>query len=132
MWVTYEDIKNAWVGGALPAGKATVDTYIIYAEEIILSEYPKIQERLDDGRLSIDKVRLVVTNMVLRVLNNPSNLKTWQQTTGPFGSNRSYNNSTIWLEENEKNLLAPKKTNKAFEQDLTNRYWDLSDGIEWV
>lgn len=132
MWVTYEDIKTAWIGGAVPAPKATIDAYIIYAEEVIKSEYPKIQERINDGRLSIDRVKLVVINMVMRVLNNPSNLKSYQQTTGPFTSNRSFNNSQIWLEENEKKLLAPANNNKAFEQDLAAKYWDLAYGVEWV
>jgi hypothetical protein len=132
MWVTYEDIKTAWINGALPANKATVDAYIVYAEEVVKSEYPKIQERIDDGRLSIDRVKLVVVSMVMRVLNNPTNLKSWQQMSGPFSSNRTFSNSQIWLEENEKKLLAPSKYGKAFEQDLAARYWDLADGIVWV
>ena len=116
-WATPQDIIDRWVGNDVPTDTDLMEALIADAEAVILSEFPKIQERLDDEELSLSVVTLVVSRMVSRLLRNPENLTYWQQQTGPFGQARNYGNGNgdIWLTENELSLLAPNKRGKAFE-----------------
>lgn len=118
-WASFEDVVSRWVGSGVPTDEALVDEIIHDAEHVILAEYPLIQDRIDDGRLDASVVKLVVVRMVTRVLRNPEGLSYWQQTTGPFGQARNYGDRTdIWLTVDEKSLLAPKRTGKAYEVNL--------------
>lgn len=119
-WATFEDVVARWVGGDAPTDQALVEELIHDAEHVILAEYPKIQDRIDDALLDASVVKMVVVRMVSRVLRNPEGLTYWQQTTGPFGQGKNYGsgNADIWLSVEEKELLAPKRKGKAFELDL--------------
>lgn len=119
-WATFEDVTARWVGSGAPTDEALVEALIADAEAVILSEYPAIQDRIDDLRLSEAVVKLVVCRMVMRVLRNPEALSYVQQTTGPFGQAKNYGSgpSDIWLSSDEMEMLAPKKRGKAFEVDL--------------
>lgn len=119
-WATFEDVVARWVGGDAPTDEALVDELIHDAEHVILAEYPKIQDRIDDALLDASVVKMVVVRMVSRVLRNPEGLTYWQMNTGPFGQGKNYgsDNSDIWLKPDEKALLAPKRKGKAFEIDL--------------
>lgn len=119
-WTTYEDVTTRWVGSGAPTDEALVGALIDDAEAVILSEFPRIQERIDGGSLSLATVVMVVVRMVSRVLRNPEGLTYWQQTTGPFGQARNYGSTTqdIWLSPEEEELLAPKRRGKAFEVNL--------------
>lgn len=116
-WATPQDIIDRWVGTDVPTDTDLMESLIGDAEAVILSKFPKIQERIDDEELPLAVVTLVVCRMVTRLLRNPENLTYWQQQTGPFGQARNYggNNSDIWLSDNELSLLAPNKQGKAFE-----------------
>ena len=119
-WATLSDVTDRWVGSGAPTDEALVTALISDAEAVILSEYPRIQERIDDETLPAGTVVMVVVRMVSRVLRNPEGLTYWQQTTGPFGQARNYGSATqdIWLSPEEKELLAPKSKGKAFEVNL--------------
>lgn len=119
-WVTPQDVLDRWVGAGAPSDDDLTQAIIDDAEAVVLSEYPRIQERIDAGTLPLQSVRLVVTRMVTRVLRNPEGLTYWQQTTGPFGSARNYgsNPQDLWMTPEEEEMLAPKRRGKAFEVDL--------------
>ena len=119
-WTTFADVTARWVGGGVPTDEALVDALIDDAETVILSAFPRIQERIDALTLSEDVVTLVTVRMVTRVLRNPENLTYHQQTTGPFGQARNFGSSgsDIWLTDDERNLLAPVTRGKAFSIDL--------------
>lgn len=118
-WVTPQDIIDRWVGGDAPTDLDLVQAIVDDAEAVILAEYPAIQGRIDDDKLSISVVKMVASRMVTRVLRNPENLSYWQQNTGPFGQGRNFgDNIDIWMSTEEKNLLAPKSRGKAFELNL--------------
>lgn len=119
-WATFGDVTNRWVGQNAPTDEDIVNALILDAEAVILSEYPAIQDRIDAETLNLDVVTMVVCRMVSRVLRNPENLTYWQQQTGPYGQSRNFGTegSDIWLTEEEKEMLAPKKRGKAFEFDL--------------
>lgn len=119
-WTNPQDVLDRWVGSGAPVDEDLVQALINDAEAIILSEFPRIQERISSGRLPMNAVLFVVSKQVSRVLRNPEGLTYWQQTTGPFGQARNYGSAgqDIWLTPEEKELLAPKKSGKAFSIDL--------------
>lgn len=119
-WATYEDVTARWVGSGAPNDEALVGALIDDAEAVILSEFPRIQERIDADTLPLPTVVMVVVRMVSRVLRNPEGLSYVQQMTGPFQQARNYGSASqdIWLSSEEKEMLAPKKRGKAFEVDL--------------
>lgn len=120
MWATSDDVLDRWVGSGKPTDTDLVSTLIADAEQVILSEYPAIQGRIDSGALPLARVTFVVTSMVSRVLRNPEGLTYWQQQTGPFGQARNFGTDStgIYLTDNEIKLLAPVRRGKAFEVDL--------------
>jgi hypothetical protein len=122
-WATPQDVLDRWVGNDKPTDTDLVQALIDDAEAVILAEFPKIQDRIDDEELPLNVVVLVVTRMVGRLLRNPENLTYLQQQTGPFGQAKNYGSQQldIWLTSDELDLLAPKKTGKAFSVDLGNR-----------
>lgn len=119
-WTNPQDVLDRWVGSGAPVDEDLVQALINDAEAIILSEFPRIQERISSGRLPLNAVLFVVSKQVSRVLRNPEGLTYWQQTTGPFGQARNYGSAgqDIWLTADEKAMLAPKKSGKAFSIDL--------------
>jgi hypothetical protein len=119
-WATFEDVTDRWIGPNAPADDDLVTALIADAESVILSEYPRIQERIDAETLPLSTVILVVVRMVSRQLRNPEGLTYWQQTTGPFGQARNFGSAPqdLWLTPEEKNLLSPRRKGKAFSVDL--------------
>lgn len=119
-WTTYTDVTDRWVGSGMPDDEALVEALIGDAETVILATYPKIQDRIDGGTISLEVVKLVVVRMVTRVLRNPENLTYWQQQTGPFGQARNFGSGStdIWMSDAEKELLMPQVKGKAFELNL--------------
>lgn len=119
-WTLYSDVTDRWVGNDLIIQNEELVTALIAdAEAIILSEFPRIQERIDAGTLNVAVIKFVVSRQVSRVLRNPENLTYWQQNTGPFGQGKNYGtgNSDIWLTDEEEELLSVKRGRKAFSID---------------
>lgn len=120
-WTSLQDITDRWVGSGAPTDDVLVEALIADAEAVVLSEYPRIQERVDDETLPLGTLVMVISRMVTRVLRNPENLTYWQMNTGPFGQGKNYGadgNTDIWLTDRERDLLAPKRRGKAFEINL--------------
>jgi hypothetical protein len=132
-WATFTDVTSRWAGSNVPTDEEMVSELIADAEAVILSEFPKIQDRITAGTLPVRNVTIAVVRMVSRVLRNPDNLTYWQQQTGPYGQARNFGTagSDIWLSDEEKNLLAPKQTGKAFEIDLAPNATNGGDYI-WL
>ena len=133
-WTTFEDITDRWIGSGMPDDEDLVNALILDAEAVILSQYPRIQERIDAETLSEDLVTMVTARMVTRVLRNPENLSYWQQTTGPFGQGRTFGKAIdIWLTSDERSLLAPSTRGKAFSfnsaPDIYNPYYVRNDEL---
>jgi hypothetical protein len=119
IWTTFADVTARWVGGGVPTDETLVEALITDAENVILAEFPLIQDRITAETLSADVVTLVTVRMVTRVLRNPENLSYHQQNTGPFGQGRTFGNDRdIWLSDEEKRLLSPIRPGKAFSLDL--------------
>lgn len=119
-WTSFADITDRWVGAGVPTDEDLVGALIGDAETVILAEFPRIQERIDDESLSVDVVKFVVSRMVSRLLRNPEGLSYVQQSTGPFSQARNYSGAAadVWLSADEKAMLAPGGVGKAFSVNL--------------
>jgi hypothetical protein len=120
LWANASDVTDRWVGSDEPTDTTLITALINDAEAVILAKFPKIQDRIDADTLPEQLVIIAVVRMVTRVLRNPENLSSWQQTTGPFSQSRTFGrgDQDIWLSDEEIELLSPKVKGKAYEVDL--------------
>lgn len=116
-WASFTDVTDRWVGSGEPTNETLVAALLADAEAVILSQFPRIGERVDAGTLDVSVIIFVECRMVSRVLRNPESLTYWQQNTGPFGQGKNYgsDNADIWLTPDEIKMLSPKVKGKAFE-----------------
>jgi hypothetical protein len=101
---------SAQYGSMTPAEESLAGWLIRAASNIIRARRPIIDQQIADGVVSQDMAALAVTNMVLRVLRNPSGLRS--ETVGPFS--RAYDTSVaaglLVFTDDEEQLIAPTGT----------------------
>ena len=120
MWVTPADVRKRWVIGDLEASDEQVATKIEDAEDVVLSEFPDVQARVDSGALRVDTLVRVVSGMVVRFFRNPEGLRTTGETTGPFSvqSTVTYGGDEpgeLYLTDADRSALAGRaRQRKAF------------------
>jgi hypothetical protein len=119
-WTSPNDILARWVGPNPPTDLDQIRALISDAEAVIKSEFPGIQDRLDDQKLDLDVVILVTSRIVIRVLRNPEGLTFTQFSSGPFSQGKNYgkDGQGIFLQPDEQELLSPNIPGKAFSVDL--------------
>ena len=118
-WATPTDVIARWIGENAPT-EAVATTWITDAETLIRFEYPDLQTRIDDGAVTLDRVVLVVTRMVIRALRNPDNARTQQ--TGPFGTTYAGDNpGGLVLTDDDRRVLGAVAgtSGQAFTIDTT-------------
>ena len=114
IWTSAQDITDRWVGSNFPEDTEVLNALIDDAELIVLSVYPRIQDRITAGSLNENLIKLVVSRMVIRYIKNPENLTYLQQNTGPFGQGQTFgNDKDLFMTEKERQLLAPNKGGQA-------------------
>lgn len=131
-WTVPQDIRDRWVGSDAPTDDDLLTALILDAEAVILTNFPRIQERIDDDLLSESVITMVTSRMVSRLIRNPENLTYWQQQTGPFGQGRTFGkDQDIWLTQDERLMLAPQNSGKAFSfnsaPDIASPVADVDD-----
>lgn len=100
-----DDVADRW-GQAIPQDRvAWVEQQIDDAEEHIADRVGPIADRIAAGRTTAARVEIVVCDMVLRVLKNPSGWR--QQSVGPFNhtTDREVSSGRLMLTRNDKRLL---------------------------
>lgn len=100
--------------GSMTAAEESLAGWLLRAaSNMVRSRRPVIDQQIADGIVSGDLVALAVTNMVLRVLRNPSGLRS--ETVGPFS--RSFDTTVaaglLVLTADEEQLIAPTGTEPA-------------------
>lgn len=124
-WTTYEDLEGRWLGDSLTAiaSQPQIETLIADAEDIILREFPTIQQRIDDDELPIVRVIRVTYNMIARVLRNPSGMRSLTRGAGPFQESATYGGEEpggLYLTEQDKReLQETTQGTDAFAIDMT-------------
>lgn len=84
-WATAYDVIGRWVGDDCPSDESKVTTLIHDAQIVVASEYDGLQAKIDLDADLADRVRLVVSRMVIRHLRNPSGFRQVNEQTGPYG-----------------------------------------------
>lgn len=124
-WTDPQDVVDRWAGpGAPDVTDPQVQTFIEDAEDAVLREFPDIEDRITANTLSLRRVKIVVSRMVIRHLRNPENVRTVQDSTGPYGSSTTYagdNPGSLELTDRDRRDLAPIRANvrKPFTVSMT-------------
>lgn len=121
-WATPTNVRDRWVGpGDFPADATDqkLTTLIGDVEDSILSEFPDIQQRIDDAATPPDppnpraipqaRVVKVVCRIVLRHLRNPEGMRSKTMGAGPFSTANTYGGDepgSLYLTEEDRRELA--------------------------
>lgn len=104
-FATPADVLDRWLTPSPPA-EPLIQAWLDDADTLIRWEVPDVDERVGDGRLPVERLVLVECSMVLRVLRNPSGVKSQSQTTGPFATSTSFETAgALVLTDEERNML---------------------------
>jgi hypothetical protein len=124
LYASLLDVADEW--GPIPSGseeEARIGRWVEKASLIIDTDVPSVTSRIASGALAPALVRMIVVDMVIRRLNNPTGARTLTTTTGPFMSVRSYGDSAregLYLTDDERSRLSPERFGRrAFAVDLT-------------
>lgn len=80
-----EDVRDRWIGkDEIPADDDKITRLLADAEDMILTDVPDLAARMADGRVPHERLVRIVVRMVMRHLHNPTGVRQFQQTTGPF------------------------------------------------
>lgn len=110
--------------GSMTAAEESLAGWLLRAaSNMIRARQPYIDQQIASGLVSQDMAALAVTNMVLRVMRNPSGLRS--ETVGPFS--RAYDTSVaaglLVFTSDEEQLIAPAgtETNRPVIGQMTPR-----------
>lgn len=117
-WTTPSDIQDRWLGSGKPVNTTQLQLFIDDIEEDIKAFYPKIQDRINDGDITIGKIVRTVANAIIefiRAEQSPYSQQT--QTTGPYSASvtlaSNIRRSPV-LTSAEMASLGPTNTDNAF------------------
>lgn len=104
--------------------QAIVAVLLEDASNLLRAAVPDLDEKIDIGEINVDLVKMVVCNMVIRVLKNPTGATQGSQTAGPFTVSTSYDETTRSLSPLDWELNLLGEGSKAFDHypyfDTTN------------
>jgi hypothetical protein len=105
VYATVEDVELEYDGTIPPSQIDWVDNKLTSAEVILLNTVRDLPARIDAGTVTIDAVRIVLCNMVIRLLNNPKGIRT--QSAGPFSYTlgREVSVGHLYMTNSDKRLL---------------------------
>ena len=111
MWINSTDINNRWTSADNAPSSHVVDARIVDAETLVRWEFPDIDDRLaeDGAEPLLERVRFVVTQMVLRVLRNPEGVRSRTSQTGPFSETTTIGGDdpgSPWMTAEERSMLS--------------------------
>jgi hypothetical protein len=133
-WTTPQDVLSRWLGGGEPdESDPKLVVFIEDAEDAILRKYPRIQERIDNGKLPLHRVKRVVSLIVTRAYKGGYNpLSSYSRATGPYSESGTYDaaaKKNIALTEDDIRELAP--TGGYYGYLMTDRAPQTNGGALW-
>jgi hypothetical protein len=133
MWTSVEDVEVRWAGSDAPTNAVLVQAVIDDIELVIASDFPDIEDRLEDEDDLLARIRFVVARVALRVLRNPDGVR--EEAVGDARVAYVVNPDSIWLSSRERSFLATdsRGTQKAFTINPTPIVDEASDLVgAWV
>lgn len=107
-WATVQDVRDRWLDGELPYTDEQVQSLVDDAEDVILAEFPTIEQDIAAGTVTTVRVVRVVSRMVARVLRNPDGVRQRQETRGSFTGSVTYggdNPGELYLSDDDRRDL---------------------------
>ena len=95
VYATVDDVVAEYDGTVADDQIDYIDRKLTSAELVVRSVAGDIESRIGSGRTSFEAVKLVLCNMVIRVLRNPEGVRT--QTVGPFSISLDQQSSSAQL-----------------------------------
>lgn len=89
-WAEAEDVRLRWLNGALSVEDEQIEVLLEDTEDFLTGEFPDLEERITDGRLTITRLKRVIVRIAIRVLRNPSGYRQVTSGTGPFTGSATY------------------------------------------
>ena len=84
------DVRARWLSGPLSVDDERIEILLGDVEDFLAGEFPDLDERLADGRLTDSRLRRVVVRIASRVLRNPDGYRQVTSGTGPFTGSATY------------------------------------------
>lgn len=111
IYATVDDLRNSFEGDIAPEQEPKLQHKLDEAEEIVASVVRggDIAAHIASGRTNANRVRIVLCNMVLRWLRNPSGSQT--QTAGPFSQtlDKTVAAGKLFLTRDDRRLLGLRR-----------------------
>lgn len=123
LWSAPDDVRSRWVSDTpLIVDDQTLTKLLEDAEDLILTEFPDIATRIPDPLPEL-RVKRVIARVVIRHILNPSGLRQFTDTTGPYTSTGMYsgdNPGEMHLTDADRAALSPSvAAGKAYTIDTT-------------
>lgn len=115
------DVLARWVASTPPPDDGVVTQYLADAEELLAVEFPLLQSRAREDPVFARRAKLAICRMVLRTLSNPDNVRSIQDTTGPFSGSVTYGSETLGgleVTDAERAILDPARTRRKRRQHV--------------
>lgn len=89
-WTKPAEVKARWIDGDVPVSDEVLAVLIQDAEDAITVAIPDCAERVLNGTIPPGRIARVVSRMLIRLLRNPTGIRTVQETTGQFSGSTTY------------------------------------------
>lgn len=89
-WAEAGDVRLRWLNGALSVEDEQIEVLLEDTEDFLTGEFPDLEARLEDGRLTATRLKRVIVRIAIRVLRNPSGYRQVTSGTGPFTGSATY------------------------------------------
>jgi hypothetical protein len=123
-WTIPSDVRDRWIGDEpLSASDTQIGTLIGDAEDLILSEFADLPDRIDaEGGVPLARVKRVVARVVMRHLRNPEGIRQQQEGAGPYQRSTTYGGNepgALYLTDEDRAALGGSLSGAAFTIDQT-------------
>ena len=123
LWSAPDDVRSRWVSDSpLTVDDAALNVLLEDAEDLVLSEFPDISERIPSP-IPVLRVKRVIARVVIRHLKNPDGVRVQMETAGPFSDQRTFSGDSpgaLYLTDQDRSDLSPSVApGKAFQIDMT-------------
>lgn len=123
LWTEATDVADRWIGGPIPASPAQIETLLEDVEDLILTEFPELPDRVGDdpGQVPLSRVKRVAARVALRHLKNPDGVRSQMEGAGPFQKNTTYGGDdpgALFLTDADRADLGGTKSRRAFQVDM--------------
>lgn len=127
LWASSDDVFDRWPGSNPPTDDILVEQLVQDVEVLIQAEFPDIETRMEDEDQLLRRIRIVVAQVVIRLLRNPDGVR--EMHVGDAGTSYEANPAYLTLTSSELALLSVdgRALQRAFTIDPTPIVDEVTD-----